>query len=219
MDCKIEIQGLTKIHGQFLTRSYLPSKIQSASWLWSLLQFLLFFRDLLLCCCAAVLLTTLTGNARGNSSFQLFPRFNFIEFLGFHCISSTFTKNWMYSPQFDFLALIQLHFCHWESFQFDSILVPFLSFFFNIFGDYSNFPVESHILLYMTAVASVMNVLSCRNIKSADKKLFLTRQHPLRRLLLLSRTFNGIKWNVLAINLNAFHLELSPAGAAMIKIH
>nr|SVE92526.1 EOG090X09ZG [Megafenestra aurita] len=32
LDCKVEIQGLTKIHPQFLSRSYLPAKIQSMSW-------------------------------------------------------------------------------------------------------------------------------------------------------------------------------------------
>jgi len=33
LDCKVEIQGLTKVHCQFLTRSYLPSKMQCSSWL------------------------------------------------------------------------------------------------------------------------------------------------------------------------------------------
>nr|SVE73075.1 EOG090X09ZG [Ceriodaphnia reticulata] len=33
LDCKVEIQGLTKIHPQFLSRTYLPAKIQSMSWI------------------------------------------------------------------------------------------------------------------------------------------------------------------------------------------
>nr|SVE85633.1 EOG090X09ZG [Daphnia pulicaria] len=33
LDCKVEIQGLTKIHPQFLSRTYLPAKIQSMSWM------------------------------------------------------------------------------------------------------------------------------------------------------------------------------------------
>nr|SVE75264.1 EOG090X09ZG [Daphnia dolichocephala] len=33
LDCKVEIQGLTKIHPQFLSRTYLPAKIQSKSWI------------------------------------------------------------------------------------------------------------------------------------------------------------------------------------------
>ena len=33
LDCKVEIQGLTKIHPQFLSRTYLPAKIQSMAWM------------------------------------------------------------------------------------------------------------------------------------------------------------------------------------------
>nr|SVE91275.1 EOG090X09ZG [Daphnia sinensis] len=33
LNCKVEIQGLTKIHPQFLSRTYLPAKIQSKSWI------------------------------------------------------------------------------------------------------------------------------------------------------------------------------------------
>jgi hypothetical protein len=45
LDCKVEIQGLTKIHPQFLSRTYLPAKIQSMSWMWKPgnLQTFLFF--------------------------------------------------------------------------------------------------------------------------------------------------------------------------------
>nr|SVE69937.1 EOG090X09ZG [Eubosmina coregoni] len=33
MDCKVEIQGLTRLHPQYLSRTYLPAKIQSRSWI------------------------------------------------------------------------------------------------------------------------------------------------------------------------------------------
>nr|SVE93141.1 EOG090X09ZG [Moina brachiata] len=33
LDCKVELQGLTKISPQFLVRSYLPSKIRALSWI------------------------------------------------------------------------------------------------------------------------------------------------------------------------------------------